>query len=750
MGTWRHTRTTAALAGRGRMLCLCVLAGLAASGASAPGASATSAVWGWGENGLGQLCNGTTHSTKLPTMVNSLSEVKAVAAGELFSLVLLDDGTVYACGDGKSGQLGDGKTGYSEEPVLVEKLGEVVKIAAGGSHALALTKKGEVYAWGANEWGQLGNGTTENSDKPELVGKLPEIMAIAAGSSFSLALSKEGEVFAWGANGFGQLGVDKATGPETCRVSEEAEGHVVFLEEQGCSKTPVSVLGLTERASGIAAGGQHALALLEGGTAEAWGENDWGQLGDGTKSGPEKCTIIIEKEGKPADTEKPCSRSPVAVQGLSEATAVAAGRDHSLAIVSGGKVQAWGAGGSGQLGDGKEEGSDVPVDVAKIEHAIAIAGGGFHSLALVSSGTVDAWGANESGQLGHGTTQKSDEPVPVEYQEEATCIAAGTFFSLACGPYGPELKELDPSHGSIEGGTHVIIRGEFLTNVVEVRFGSNPATEIKELSSSEIEVTTPKGDKLGTVYVVVVTRHGATPSSGGGALKFTYESSNTGAPELGRCAKVATGTGKYSNATCTEKSTGNYEWHPGAGELKKFSDSGSSVTLENTSGTKMTCTKAGASGEYAGIRLVTEITLTLTGCAISGTKCTSQGAKEGEIVSGLLEGALGWQERETDKAALDLAPADEAEYLIEATCGATALKVGGSVIGAITTVNKMEASFKVKFKQTDGEQDIEHFEEKEPVNDVLEMTYGISEKRAGLTVDLTQSNEEDIEINTLF
>lgn len=749
MGTWRHTRTTAALTGHGRTLCLCVLAGLAASGASAPGASATSAVWGWGENGLGQLCNGTTHSTKLPTMVNGLTEVKAVAAGDSFSLVLLADGTVYACGADGSGQLGDGKTDYSDEPVLVEKLSEVVQIAAGGSHALALTKKGEVYAWGANEWGQIGNGTTEKSDRPELVGKLGGITAIAAGSSFSLALNEEGEVFAWGANGFGQLGVDEATGPETCRVSEEAEGHVVFLEEQGCSKTPGSAVGLTERASGIAAGDQHALALLKGGTAEAWGENDWGQLGDGTKSGPEKCTIIIEKEGKPADTEKPCSRSPVAVQGLSEATAVAAGRDHSLAIVSGGKVQAWGAGGSGQLGDGKEQGSDVPVDVAKIEHAIAIAGGGFHSLALVSSGTVDAWGANESGQLGDGTTQKSDEPVPVEYQEEATCIAAGTFFSLACGPYGPEVDELDPSHGSIDGGTHVIIRGEFLTNVVEVRFGSNPATKIKEISSSEIEVTTPKGDKLGAVCVVVVTKHGAT-SCGGGAPKFTYESSDTEVPEFGRCAKVATGTGKYSGATCMENSAGNYEWHPGAGELKKFSDSGSSVTLENTSGTKMTCTKASASGEYTGIRLVTEVTLTLTGCALSGAKCTSQGAKEGEIVSGLLEGTLGWQERETDKVALDLAPADEAEYLIEATCGATALKVGGSVIGAITTVNKMETSFKVKFKQADGEQDIEHFEEKEPVNDVLEMTYGISEKRAGLTVDLTQSNEEDIEINTLF
>jgi hypothetical protein len=68
------------------------------------------------------------------------------------------------------------------------------------------------------------------------------------------------------------------------------------------------------------------------------------------------------------------------------------------------------------------------------------------------------------------------------------------------------------------------------------------------------------------------------------------------------------------------------------------------VTLENTAGTKMTCTKASESGEYAGIVHEKNVTLTLTGCALSGTKCTSTG-KEGEVVSGPLEGELGWQER---------------------------------------------------------------------------------------------------------
>jgi alpha-tubulin suppressor-like RCC1 family protein len=734
-----------ARAGRVRMLGLCLFVGLAVGTVVAPSAWATSGALAWGDNSLGQLCNGTTKTARVPTTVVGINEVKQVAAGSDFSLFLLANGTVDACGAGGSGQLGDGKNVGSEEPVPVKGLTKVVAIAAGGSHALALTEGGSVYAWGAGEWGQLGNGKTENHDEPVLIEGLTEVAAVAAGKAFSLAL-KGGTVYAWGANGFGQLGDGNSTGPEKCRVTEEKEGHVVFLEEQNCSKTPTHETGLTE-VTAIAAGGQHALALLEGGTVKAWGANGVGQLGDGTKTGPETCTITIEKEGKPANEEEPCSRKPVTVSGLSEVTAIAGGDLHSLAIVSGGKVKAWGAGGSGQLGNGKEETSDTAVEVAKIKEVTAIAGGGFFSLALLKNGTVDAWGENSSGQLGNETLKNSLEPEPVDdlSEGEATCIAAGTFFSLSCGAHGPQVLTLTPNKGELTGGTHVDIKGHFLTHVTEVLFAANPATGLKEISPEEIEVTTPAGKKLTSVSVTVMTTHGVTPN-GTGTPKFTYIPSPL--IELGRCSKVTPGTGKYNDAACTEaSSSGSYEWHGGVGSLPKFSASGGSVTLENTAGTKMKCTKANESGEYTGTEAVTNVGLTLTGCALGGAKCTSSGKKEGEVVSATLEGTLGWQERPTNEVALDLA--SKSANMIEAACGASTLKVAGSVIGAITPINEMSTTFKVDYKATKGKQSIEHFEGK--TNDVLEMTVGSEAgKQAGLTLDLTQSNEESIEINTIF
>jgi alpha-tubulin suppressor-like RCC1 family protein len=105
------------------------------------------------------------------------------------------------------------------------------------------------------------------------------------------------------------------------------------------SYVPVAVTGLTETITEIAAGSRYSLALTAGGTVPAWGYNGTGQLGDGTTEGPEKCP-----------TTRPCSTTPVAVSGLKEVVALAAGDEHSLALLKNGEVMAWGANEHGQLG----------------------------------------------------------------------------------------------------------------------------------------------------------------------------------------------------------------------------------------------------------------------------------------------------------------------------------------------------------------------------------------------------------------
>jgi alpha-tubulin suppressor-like RCC1 family protein len=159
---------------------------------------------------------------------------------------------------------------------------------------------------------------------------------------------------------------------------------------------PVSGLGVPGVVRAIAAGGEHSLALKSDGTVVAWGDNSSGQLGNGTAT---------------------TGSLPVAVSGLSRVgvAAIAAGRDHSLALRSDGTVVAWGYNYSGQLGNGNTTESQVPVAVFGLSGAgvTAIAGGGDHSLALKSDGTVVAWGYNYSGQLGNNSAIDSHVPVSV-------------------------------------------------------------------------------------------------------------------------------------------------------------------------------------------------------------------------------------------------------------------------------------------------------------------------------------------------
>jgi alpha-tubulin suppressor-like RCC1 family protein len=175
------------------------------------------------------------------------------------------------------------------------------------------------------------------------------------------------------------------------------------------SAFPLEVHGL-RRVADVAAGGSHALALLEDGTVVAWGKNTSGQLGDGAT----------------ANTDE-----PVPVSGLTGVTALAAGERHSLARLRDGTVMAWGSNEGGQLGDGSNAERDVPIPVPGVREAVAVAAGGSFSLALLRDGTVLAWGENDRGQLGDGDHSNSDTPIAVAGLSGVASISAGFRHSLA-------------------------------------------------------------------------------------------------------------------------------------------------------------------------------------------------------------------------------------------------------------------------------------------------------------------------------
>lgn len=266
-------------------------------------------------------------------------------------------------------------------------------ISAGGYHSLAICSDNTARAWGGNTYGQLGDGTGINRSVPGPVSFLTGIIALAGGYEHSLALKNDGTVWTWGNNYYGQLG-DGTIDTTGCE----------------CKTTPVQVNSLTGIVA-IAGGYVHSLALKNDSTVWAWGNNEVGQLGDGT------------------NTDR---ATPIQVSPLTGILAIACGSGYSLALKNDGTVWAWGSNSSGQLGDGTNISVTTPIQVSSLTGITAITGGEEHSLALKNDGTVWAWGINNSGQLGDGTYLDKWTPLQINSLIGIVAITSGgTNHSLA-------------------------------------------------------------------------------------------------------------------------------------------------------------------------------------------------------------------------------------------------------------------------------------------------------------------------------
>ncbi|MGH3406943.1 MAG: RCC1 domain-containing protein, partial [Streptosporangiaceae bacterium] len=237
-----------------------------AAGAAARAASLPQTVRAWGSNAYGELGNGTAADSSLPGRVEIPAGIELSSARCLLScLAVTTKGQAYAWGRNDVGQLGDGTTKPRLTPVRVD-LPAGVKVTAvrpGGAFSLALTSTGKVLAWGANAAGDLGNGTTKSRLKPVLV-SLPKgvtVKAISAGNDDGFALTSTGRVLSWGGNAGGQLGDGTTKGRKTPGYVSLPKGTTV---------------------TSIAAGSLTGYAVTKSGGLLAWGENNHGQLGDGT------------------------------------------------------------------------------------------------------------------------------------------------------------------------------------------------------------------------------------------------------------------------------------------------------------------------------------------------------------------------------------------------------------------------------------------------------------------------------------
>lgn len=390
---------------------------------------ADGALRSWGQNDQGQLGLGDTSDHALPALVTGIPQVSQFAAGYSHSVAVASDGSVWSWGSNGRGELGDAAVASSSIPVNVPGLANIAAVAPGTFHALALAADGSVWAWGRNNVGQLADSTRRDARTPQQVTNLRAVIAIAAGYDYSLALDGDGAIWSWGLDRIEQAS------------SNSANGYA-------------SVRNTLHGATAISAGASHALVLGAGGSVWSWGRNDYGQLGDGTRT--ERAT-------------------PARVPDLPEIAAISAGNFHSLALDSGGRVWAWGRNVDGRLGDGTTSDRLVPVRLAGISEVIAVSAGGSNSCAITQDGRLWAWGDNEFGQLGYPAASNYS-PVP------GVIAGIAGFQNVSCGTNFAAAMRTD---GSVWAWG-----GNFFGQVGDGTFAARdqPALAVNEMASGPLDL----------------------------------------------------------------------------------------------------------------------------------------------------------------------------------------------------------------------------------------------------------------------
>jgi alpha-tubulin suppressor-like RCC1 family protein len=315
-----------------------------------------------------------------------VSTATAVDMGAFHSCAVLQDGRVHCWGANGSGGLGDGTTTNSLTPVAAAGITGAAEVSAGGFHTCARFPDGTLQCWGRNNTGQLGDPALriEQSPRPVRVAGITAT-AVTAGGFHTCALPGDGTVWCWGQNDLGQLG--------------NGTSDPIPNSPSTFNPTPGQVRDIAG-AVAISAGGWHTCALLADGTVRCWGDNTWGQMGNGA-------TLVSPSPLAPI-TPTP---TPVPVTGIDSAVAIEAGIFHTCVILQDGTVRCWGRGEAGRLGNGTTANSSTPTPVGGITPAV-LAPGAEHTCAVFGDGSVRCWGDNNWNQLGNGARPGTIATVP--------------------------------------------------------------------------------------------------------------------------------------------------------------------------------------------------------------------------------------------------------------------------------------------------------------------------------------------------
>jgi hypothetical protein len=272
-------------------------------------------VYCWGGNSAGQLGDGTTTGRTTPGKVFGLSTAVGFECGFKHCCAIKSDKRIACWGDNSSGQLGDESKVQREKPVDISTLMNVDELALGGFHSCD-REDGIVRCWGNNEMGQIGDGTTGLPVLlPKTVGSLSNVAAISLGATHSCALLKDQTAKCWGSGGNGRIG-DGVAGstPRTTPVAVKGlatlaqieaftyatcarnTGGSVWCWGSGFDETAPKAMTSWTTAKFLSGGGFHVCAILgeKLDRIECVGENDKGQLGDGSLTSAPTTPVTVK------------------------------------------------------------------------------------------------------------------------------------------------------------------------------------------------------------------------------------------------------------------------------------------------------------------------------------------------------------------------------------------------------------------------------------------------------------------------
>ncbi len=290
-------------------------------------------------------------------LVNVRAPSSGAAAGGQSSCGVRADATAWCQGRNDFGQLGDGTTTLRINPTQVVADGGWSRIATGGSFTCGIKVDGTLWCWGLNNFGQLGGADRAASLLPRQVGTSTTWREVSASWQHACATQADGSAWCWGQNQRGQLGGGTTSNASTA---------------------PVRVLG-DQQWTSVSAGGWHSCGTTTSGAAYCWGDNAFGQVGDGTITNRNR---------------------PVVVTGGLSLVQVATTWGRSCGVTPAGQVWCWGENSNGELGNGTRTNSAQPVQVSDPGTFTGVGTAVTASCATRTDGQVLCWGDNRYGQLG--------------------------------------------------------------------------------------------------------------------------------------------------------------------------------------------------------------------------------------------------------------------------------------------------------------------------------------------------------------